>query len=105
MGWCNRFMARHPGLSLRSGERTIKTRKYNKKHMEAAVEMYLAGRPMNEVTERFPSLHQRTIRRRVLRVQRGEVDKRRGPRPLLEGEPEQELVDWILEMQSQGTKV
>ncbi|KAK1940970.1 hypothetical protein P3T76_007676 [Phytophthora citrophthora] len=157
MGWCNRFMARHPGLSLRPGgsavaqqeipalsepatvdftvnnsedqeaasskptedvtqadtlqdeadtaERTIKTRKYNRKHMEAAVEMYLAGRPMSDVTEHFPLLHQRTIRRRVLRVQRGEVDKRRGPRPLLEGEPEQELVDWILEMQSQGTKV
>ncbi|KAL3663895.1 hypothetical protein V7S43_011305 [Phytophthora oleae] len=157
MGWCNRFMARHPDLSLRSGgaavaqreisalsepttvkftsscsegqeaanskppevlepsdtlqdeadtaTHPIKTRKYNRKHMEAAVEMYLAGRSMGEVTERFPLLHQRTIRRRVLRVQRGEVDKRRGPRPLLEGEPEQELVAWILEMQSQGTKV
>ncbi|ETN13931.1 hypothetical protein PPTG_22277 [Phytophthora nicotianae INRA-310] len=154
MGWCNRFIARYPELSLRSGgsqqavpatnEESIaknaisesivpgaaheegkfktleaakqpdtirdadgptKTRKYNRKHMEAAVEMYLAGRPMSEVTQRFPLLHQRTIRRRVLRVQRGEVDKRRGPRPLLEGEPEQELVNWILDMQSRGTKV
>ncbi|KAI9982537.1 hypothetical protein PInf_008502 [Phytophthora infestans] len=158
MGWCNRFIARHPELSLRSGsaaavqnaapatnedstvkfaindatlpvleqkeensddpeatkqseathdaeEGPAKTRKYNRKHMDAAVEMYLAGRPMSEVTQRFPLLHQRTIRRRVLRVQRGEVDKRRGPRPLLEGEPEQELVTWILAMQSQGTTV
>ncbi|EEY63065.1 uncharacterized protein PITG_14709 [Phytophthora infestans T30-4] len=104
MGWCNRFIARHPELSLRSGSAAA-TRKYNRKHMDAAVEMYLAGRPMSEVTQRFPLLHQRTIRRRVLRVQRGEVDKRRGPRPLLEGEPEQELVTWILAMQSQGTTV
>ncbi|KAH7491324.1 hypothetical protein PRIC2_013940 [Phytophthora ramorum] len=166
MGWCNRFVARHPELNLRSGSLTnvkkgnpssneeilnipvsddmlpdaavndqakasfkspevvnqvdlkeneggeveeaaelVKTRKYNRKHMEAAVEMYLAGRPMSEVTQRFPLLHQRTIRRRVLRVQRGEVDRRRGPRPLLEGEPEQELVAWILDMQSRGTRV
>lgn len=166
MGWCNRFMARHPGLSLRSGGLSIvkkkvpatsdeilkftsndgvlpiaavndqeaetlkvsdtvkqsetmenqggeasqavgptKTRKYNMKHMEAAVEMYLAGRSMSEVSQRFPLLHQRTVRRRVLRVQRGEVDRRRGPRPLLEGEPEQELVAWILDMQSRCTKV
>ncbi|GMF35203.1 unnamed protein product [Phytophthora lilii] len=166
LGWCNRFLARHPELSLRPGglqvgrknstassdaslsltvgdavlpgepvdgveaealqtseavkqmERSgqdteaapaavepTKTRKYNRKHMEAAVEMYLAGRPMSEVTQRFPLLHQRTIRRRVLRVQRGEVDRRRGPRPLLEGEPEQELVAWILDKQSQGTRV
>ncbi|POM72527.1 Hypothetical protein PHPALM_10742, partial [Phytophthora palmivora] len=154
MGWCNRFMTRHPELNLRSAitnsttlapnldatvnvtlcdtitdsvdeesetldtikhletkqdagqpEKPIKTRKYNRKHMEAAVEMYLAGRSMSDVTQRFPLLHQRTIRRRVLRVQRGEVDKRRGPRPLLEGEPEQELVAWILDMQNRGTKV
>ncbi|KAG6951906.1 hypothetical protein JG688_00013528 [Phytophthora aleatoria] len=158
LGWCNRFIARHPELSLRSGGSALaqgaapvttedatvkialddsilpvmeqkeedsevpepvnqleamqdaageatKTRKYNRKHMEAAVEMYLAGRPMSEVTQRFPLLHQRTIRRRVLRVQRGEVDKRRGPRPLLEGGPEQNLVAWILDMQSRGTKV
>ncbi|KAG6616297.1 uncharacterized protein IUM83_03606 [Phytophthora cinnamomi] len=163
MGWCNRFVARHPELNLRSGAAPMaktkstysnesatvnftlggemlpdaalegqeakvsksleqseavqedgqvgdareptKTRKYNRKHMEAAVEMYLAGRPMSDVTQRFPLLHQRTIRRRVLRVQRGEVDRRRGPRPLLEGEPEQELVAWILDMQSRGTRV
>lgn len=153
MGWCNRFIARHPELTLRSGGATIPPhtpnaivnftisesipettlaeqngqfkvqnaanrfkrlqkssekagpRKYNRKHMEAAVEMYLAGRRMNEVVERFPQLHPRTIRRRVLRAQRGEVDKRRGPRPLLEGEPEQALVAWILDRQRQGLKV
>ncbi|KAE9303561.1 hypothetical protein PF008_g22196 [Phytophthora fragariae] len=159
MGWCNRFVARHLELNLRSGVAPIvqtkstdsndatrnitigggmlpdaavngqqveslksseskqenekvgdaaeptKTRKYNRKHMEAAVGMYLAGRSMGDVTQRFPLLHQRTIRRRVLRVQRGEVDRRRGPRPLLEGEPEQELVAWILDMQSRGTRV
>jgi len=60
---------------------------------------------MSEVLERFPLLHQRTVRRRVLRVQRGEVDRRRGPRPLLEGEPEQELVAWILGMQARGVLV
>ncbi|EGZ14709.1 hypothetical protein PHYSODRAFT_437137, partial [Phytophthora sojae] len=104
MGWCNRFVARHPELNLRSGAAAI-TRKYNRNHMEAAVEMYLAGKSMSEVTQRFPLLHQRTIRRRVLRVQRGEVDRRRGPRPLLEGQPEQELVAWILDMQCRGTRV
>lgn len=165
MGWCNRFVARHPELNLRSGAAAIvktkstdsndatvnftlsggtlmdaavegqeaeslkvsepseqlegkeedteaeeaaeptKTRKYNRNHMEAAVEMYLAGKSMSEVTQRFPLLHQRTIRRRVLRVQRGEVDRRRGPRLLLEGQPEQELVAWILDMQCRGTRV
>ncbi|OWZ05460.1 DNA binding protein [Phytophthora megakarya] len=73
--------------------------------MDAAVEMFMSGTSMNEVAQKFPLLHQRTIRRRVLRVQRGEVDKRRGPRPLLEGEPEQKLVTWILDMQSKGSKV
>ncbi|GMF45347.1 unnamed protein product [Phytophthora fragariaefolia] len=164
IGWCNRFVARHPALSLRPGasaiiaqrqssdateanvnftegggtlpsaavddapkaadakapessesesksERAedaaapIKTRKYNRKHMEAAVDMLLAGSPMSDVAQRFPLLHQRTIRRRVLRVQRGEVDRRRGPRPLLEGGPEQDLVAWILDLQSRGTRV
>ncbi|RLN95276.1 hypothetical protein BBJ28_00023730 [Nothophytophthora sp. Chile5] len=164
MGWCNRFMARHPELSLRSGSNGViqkasvasvvvdpppdqppsgtaqaikrklpdtqveippseapdvtpssnkdlkdtpspTSRRYSRKHMKAAVEMVLAGRAIQQVAQQFPLLRKRTIRRRVLRVQRGEVDRRRGPKPLLEGEPERSLVAWVLERQQKGEDV
>ncbi|RLN37117.1 hypothetical protein BBJ28_00012274 [Nothophytophthora sp. Chile5] len=164
MGWCNRFMARHPELSLRSGSNGVlqkasvasvvhptpdrplsgtvqatkrklpdaqvemppseapdvtpssskdlkdtrpspTPRRYSRKHMKAAVEMVLAGRAIQQVAQQFPLLRKRTIRRRVLRVQRGEVDRRRGPKPLLEGEPERSLVAWVLERQQKGEDV
>jgi len=79
-------------------------KRYTAEDLSSAVELYLGGTRLREVTQRYPMVPSRTITHRAQKVVAGLPIKRPGPQPIL-GDLETDLKGFIVAMQVKGHPV
>jgi len=79
-------------------------KRYTAEDLSSAVELYLGGTRLREVTQRYPMVPSRTITHRAQKVVAGLPVKHPGPQPIL-GDLETDLKGFIVAMQVKGHPV
>ncbi len=82
-----------------------KRKLYSSEDLDAAVSMRLQGAKLPAVVRAFPTTPERTISHRAKQARDGVAPKKCGKQPVLIVPMENDLRDWIVEMQRRGDPV